>query len=177
MSVGAAAGAESAGTARLVVERVVDDAGLAAAHALRLAVFVDEQGVPVEEEIDDLDTAPTTTHVLVRDREREGVVVCTGRLLTDPAHPGEVHVGRVAVSASARGTGAGAAVMRALEEVALAEHAASGTDGRRVVRVLLSAQVQAVGFYERLGYTVFGPVYLDAGIDHRDAGKILATDV
>jgi len=177
VSFGAAAGAESAGTARLVVERVVDDVGLAAAHALRLAVFVDEQGVPVEEEIDDLDTAPTTTHVLVRDREREGVVVGTGRLLTDPAHPGEVHVGRVAVAASARGTGAGAAVMRALEQVALAEHAASGTDGRRVVRVLLSAQVQAVGFYERLGYTVSGPVYLDAGIDHRDAAKILATDV
>lgn len=165
-----------AGTGRLVVERVVDDAGLAAAHALRLAVFVDEQGVPVEEEIDDLDTAATTTHVLVRDRRQDGAVVGTGRLLTDPAHPGEVHVGRVAVAASARGTGAGAAMMRALEEIALAEHAASGLDGRRAVRVLLSAQVQAIGFYERLGYVVSGPVYLDAGIDHRDAAKTLTTD-
>ncbi|WP_454729133.1 GNAT family N-acetyltransferase [Cellulosimicrobium protaetiae] len=165
-----------AGTGRLVVERVVDHAGLAAAHALRLAVFVDEQGVPVEEEIDDLDTAATTTHVLVRDRRQDGAVVGTGRLLTDPAHPGEVHVGRVAVAASARGTGAGAAVMRALEEIALAEHAASGLDGRRAVRVLLSAQVQAIGFYERLGYVVSGPVYLDAGIDHRDAAKTLTTD-
>lgn len=161
---------------RLVVERVTDDAGLAAAHALRLAVFVDEQGVPVEEEIDDLDAAPTTTHVLVRDRERDGEVVGTGRLLTDPAHPGEVHVGRVAVAASARGTGAGAAVMGALERLALAEHAVPGPDGRPAVRVLLSAQVQAIGFYERLGYTVSGPVYLDAGIDHRDAAKILVAD-
>ncbi|MBN0041538.1 GNAT family N-acetyltransferase [Cellulosimicrobium cellulans] len=169
-------GVPGAGTGRLVVERVVDDAGLAAAHALRLAVFVDEQGVPVEEEIDDLDTAVTTTHVLVRDRGRDGAVVGTGRLLTDPAHPGEVHVGRVAVSASARGTGAGATVMRALEGIALAEHAASGADGRRTVRVLLSAQVQAIGFYERLGYVVSGPVYLDAGIDHRDAAKTLTTD-
>ncbi|MGN7703116.1 GNAT family N-acetyltransferase [Cellulosimicrobium sp. 22601] len=176
MSSRAAAGAETAGAGRLAVERVVDDAGLAAAHALRLAVFVDEQGVPVEEEIDDLDTAPTTTHVLVRDREQEDLVVGTGRLLTDPAHPGEVHVGRVAVSAAARGTGAGTAVMRALEGIALAEHATPGTDGRRLVRVLLSAQVQAIGFYERLGYTVSGPVYLDAGIDHRDAAKTLSTD-
>ncbi len=160
---------------RLVVERVTDDAGLAAAHTLRLVVFVDEQGVPAEEEIDDLDTDPTTTHVLVRDRAQDGAVVGTGRLLTDPAHPGEVHVGRVAVAASARGTGAGAAVMRALEDVALAEHAAPGPDGRRSVRVLLSAQVQAIGFYERLGYTVSGPVYLDAGIDHRDAAKVLTT--
>lgn len=159
------------GPPRLVVERVRDADGLAEAHALRLAVFVDEQKVPVEEEIDDLDTAPTTTHVLVRDGE--GAVVGTGRLLTDPAHPGETHVGRVAVAASARGTGAGAAVMRALEEIALAEHAVPGPDGRPTVRVELSAQVQATGFYERLGYTVHGPVYLDAGIDHRDAAKTL----
>ncbi|QJW37013.1 GNAT family N-acetyltransferase [Cellulosimicrobium protaetiae] len=168
-------GVPEAGQDRLLVERVVDDAGLAAAHALRLVVFVDEQGVPVEEEIDDLDTAATTTHVLVRDREQGGAVVGTGRLLTDPAHPGEVHVGRVAVSASARGTGAGATVMRALEEIALAEHAVPGPEGPRTVRVLLSAQVQAIGFYERLGYTVAGPVYLDAGIDHRDAAKVLTT--
>ncbi|MFC8921574.1 GNAT family N-acetyltransferase [Cellulosimicrobium sp. NPDC057127] len=159
------------GTPRFVVERVRDTAGLAEAHALRLAVFVDEQHVPVEEEIDDLDTAPTTTHVLVRDAA--GAVVGTGRLLTDPAHPGETHVGRVAVAASARGTGAGAAVMRALEELALAEHAVPGPDGRPTVRVELSAQVRAAGFYERLGYTVHGPVYLDAGIDHRDAAKAL----
>ncbi|MBD5788082.1 GNAT family N-acetyltransferase [Cellulosimicrobium terreum] len=155
-----------------MAERVHDDAGLAAAHALRLAVFVDEQGVPVEEEIDDLDTAPTTTHVLVRD-VASGVVVGTGRLLTDPAHPGETHVGRVAVAASARGTGAGAAVMRALEQLALAEHAVVGPDGRATVRVELSAQTTAAGFYERLGYEVHGPVYLDAGIDHRDATKTL----
>jgi predicted GNAT family N-acyltransferase len=158
--------------ARFVVERVHDAAGLAAAHALRLAVFVEEQGVPVEEEIDDLDTAPTTTHVLVRDA-RDGAVVGTGRLLTDPAHPGETHVGRVAVAAAARGTGAGAAVMRALEALALAEHAVPGPDGRPTVRVELSAQVRAAGFYERLGYEVHGPVYLDAGIDHRDAVRTL----
>nr|WP_255371992.1 GNAT family N-acetyltransferase [Cellulosimicrobium sp. CUA-896] len=64
-------------------------------------------------------------------RDAAGAVVGTGRLLTDPAHPGETHVGRVAVAASARGTGAGAAVVRALEELALAEHAVAGPDGAR----------------------------------------------
>ena len=98
-----------------------------------------------------------------------GEVVGTARLLTDPAHPGEVHVGRVAVVASARGTGAGARLMHAAEQIALAEHA--GPDG--TVTVLLSAQVQAIGFYERVGYEVYGPVYPDAGIDHRDARKVL----
>jgi predicted GNAT family N-acyltransferase len=60
--------------------------------------------------------------------------------------------------------------MAALEQIALAEH--RGPSGS--VTVLLSAQVQAIGFYERIGYTVDGPVYLDAGIDHRDAAKVLA---
>ncbi|BDZ43827.1 hypothetical protein GCM10025865_31260 [Paraoerskovia sediminicola] len=92
----------------------------------------------------------------------------TGRLLTDPAHPGVVHIGRVAVARTARGTGAGARVMRELERIALAEHAPSGT-----VVVELSAQVRAIGFYERLGYVVDGPVYLDAGIEHRDARRTL----
>ncbi|MFF2623425.1 GNAT family N-acetyltransferase [Oerskovia jenensis] len=152
----------------LTTERVRTPEQLAEAHGLRLAVFVDEQRVPLAEEIDDADFAPTTTHVLVRDGA--GRVVGTGRLLTDPAHPGDVHVGRVAVARAARGTGAGAAVVRALEEIALAEHASDGS-----VRIELSAQTQAVGFYERLGYQVYGPVYLDAGIDHRDAAKTLTT--
>lgn len=163
--------APGAGADGLRAERVTTPDQLDEALALRLVVFVEEQGVPLAEEIDDLDRAPTTTHVVVRDAA--GVVVGTGRLLTDPAHPGEVHVGRVAVAARARGTGAGARVMRALEDVALAEHAVPAADGGASVRVELSAQVQAAGFYERLGYTVHGPVYLDAGIDHRDAVKIL----
>ncbi|GII99480.1 putative GNAT family N-acyltransferase [Sediminihabitans luteus] len=154
----------------LAVERVHDAAGLAEAHGLRFEVFVDEQDVPAEEEVDALDTHPTTTHVLVRDAG--GVVVGTGRLLTDAAHPGEVHVGRVAVARSARGLGVGAVVMAALERIALDEHAVDVAGAHRV-RVLLSAQVQAAGFYERQGYEVFGPVYLDADIDHRDAVKVL----
>lgn len=149
------------------VERVTTPEQLAEAFAVRTAVFVVEQQVPAELELDALDHAPTTTHVLAR--TGGGDVVGTARLLTDAAHPGEVHVGRVAVAAPARGTGAGAALMRALEDVALAEH--PGPDG--TVRVLLSAQVQAIGFYERLGYAVTGPVHLDAGIEHRDAAKVL----
>lgn len=150
------------------VERATTPEQLAEAFALRTAVFVVEQRVPAELELDELDHAPTTTHVVAR-RTDGGDVVGTARLLTDPVHPGEVHVGRVAVAAGARGTGTGAALMRALEEVALAEH--PGPDG--TVTVLLSAQVPAIGFYERLGYAVTGPVHLDAGIEHRDAAKVV----
>jgi len=150
----------------VTVERVSSPDQLAEAQALRVRVFVDEQGVPADLEVDDLDTAPTTTHLVLRDHD--GAVVATGRLLTDPAHPGEVHVGRVAVDAAWRGTGLGALLMRELEAVALAEHASAGR-----CRVVLSAQIQASGFYERVGYVVEGPVYLDAGIEHRDAAKTL----
>lgn len=147
------------------VERVTTPGQLAEVLALRVRVFVDEQRVPLEEEVDAADDDPTTTHVLVR--APSGTVVATARVLPDA--PGHVHVGRVAVDARERGTGVGRVVMAAAEHEALARHA--GADG--AVTVALSAQVQALGFYERLGYTVHGPVYLDAGIEHRDAVRTL----
>ena len=69
-------------------------------------------------------------------------------------------IGRVCVLASARGTGLGAALMRAAVD-----------EFRRipgVKQVKLGAQTHALGFYERLGFAAFGPEYMDAGIPHRD---------
>ncbi|MGM0384496.1 MAG: GNAT family N-acetyltransferase [Actinomycetota bacterium] len=147
------------------VETVEDAAGLAAAWRIRAEVFVVEQGVPVAEEVDDLDTAETTTHALAW---LDGELVATGRLLSDAAHPGEVHVGRVAVREAARGRGVGAAVMAHLEGVALARHGVRRRDDL-VVLVALSAQEHAIGFYTRLGYSLTsGERYLDAGIWHQD---------
>jgi predicted GNAT family N-acyltransferase len=157
----------------LLVRRAESAGDLHAAFALRTRVFVEEQNVPAEEERDAADRSPTTAHVVA---ERDGAVVGTGRLLADPDHPGEVHVGRVAVAAEARAGGVGEAVMAALEAIALAEHAVAGPDGARRVRVELSAQEQAVGFYRRLGYTLGGRRFLDAGIWHRDAVKVLTED-
>jgi predicted GNAT family N-acyltransferase len=153
------------------VRRAESAADLRAAFALRTEVFVVEQHVPAEVELDAADDDPATVHVLA---EAAGAVVGTGRLLGDPTHPGEVHIGRVAVARAARGGGVGEAVMAALEAIAIAEHAVAGPDGTRRVRVALSAQEQAVGFYERLGYAVGGRRHLDAGIWHRDAAKVLS---
>jgi predicted GNAT family N-acyltransferase len=158
------------------VERVTTRAGLDQAWEVRLEVFVREQGVPLEEEVDDADTSPTTAHVLALDDD--GTVLGTGRLLTDPAHPGEVHLGRLAVRAAARGRGVGARLVTALEGVALAEHGvpARGDGGPALeVRVVLSAQEAVLGFYRRLGYAVVtGERYLDAGIWHQDMARTLA---
>lgn len=144
----------------MIVEKVSTADQREECYAIRMDVFVDEQKVPVAEELDDLDVAPTTVHVLVRDVD--GAAVATGRLLTDPAHPDVVHVGRVAVRREARGAGVGRILMEALHDCARAWRGGS-------VRVELSAQEQALAFYRRLGYTIEPGRYLDAGIWHRDA--------
>lgn len=140
---------------------------LAAVWDVRFAVFVEEQGVPREVEVDDLDEAPTTSHVLAVDDD--GTVVGTGRLLLDG--PGHVHLGRLAVLAEHRGRRVGALLVRAIEALALERHAAGEPPA---VEVVLSAQESAMGFYAALGYAaVSGERYLDAGIWHQDMARTL----
>ncbi|WP_136652103.1 GNAT family N-acetyltransferase [Paracoccus aeridis] len=130
---------------------------LAACHAIRRVVFIDEQAVPEELEMDDLDGE--AIHLLAT---VDGRPAGTARLLLRD----EVgKIGRVAVLADRRGTGLGAALIRAaLDEL----RAVPG-----VTTAKLGAQVHALGFYERLGFTAFGPVYDDAGIPHRDMTRPL----
>lgn len=129
----------------------------AACFDLRKVVFVDEQHVPLALEIED--DEDRYTHFIGRDER--GYVVATARLkvFVDKDGRTTAKAQRVAVAKRARGTGAGRAVMQALQD-----------EGRRrgAVVVVLSAQVAAVPFYERLGYAAHGPVYDDAGIPHRD---------
>lgn len=146
--------------------------------AIRFQVFVGEQGVAPDAERDMLDDDPRTLHVLVT--THAGLPLATGRLLaphTDAFHgegghgamdPAVPHIGRVAALAEARGTGAGRAVMEFLEAAALDRFGAGAP-----VRVELSAQDQAMPFYERLGYTAHGEAYLDEGISHHDAFKVV----
>jgi len=128
-----------------------DAPDLARCLALRRRVFIVEQQVPEAEEVDGRD--PACLHVLAT---RDGAVVGTARLrVTDQ---GVAKAERVAVHRELRGHGVGRRVMRALEaEAARQGHAA----------VVLGAQLDAVPFYERLGYESYGPVFLDAGIEHR----------
>ncbi len=125
---------------------------IAACRALRRTVFIEEQGVSEADEVDDLDDQ--AIHLLATE---DGSPVGTARLMII----GETgKVGRVCVLAAARGTGLGAALMRA----AVAEF----RNWPAVRQVKLGAQTHALGFYERLGFAAVGPEYLDAGIAHRD---------
>jgi predicted GNAT family N-acyltransferase len=103
------------------VTRVETPEAMAAAIAVRKRVFVEEQRVPIEEEVDRYDHEPwrrdDVVHVVGR---LDGVVIATARLLLD-AHAGELpHIGRVAVLAEHRGNGHGREIMRALHEEARA---------------------------------------------------------
>ena len=68
-------------------------------------------------------------------------------------------IGRVCVLKSHRGTGLGAALIRA----AITELRQHG-----LACAKLGSQTHAIGFYARLGFTATGPEYIDAGIPHRD---------
>lgn len=120
--------------------------------ALRHQVFVVEQGVPVEEEQDALDAS--ATHLLA---VLDDAPVGTARIVFKD---GTAKIGRVCVLQSARGTGLGAKLIEAAVETARQQPG--------IAKAKLGAQLHAIGFYEKLGFTAFGPVYDDAGIDHRD---------
>ena len=125
---------------------------IAACRALRRAVFIQEQGVSEADEIDDLDGQ--CLHLLAKDG---GAAVGTARVFIKDDI---AKVGRVCVLAQHRGKGWGADLIRAtITQARLA---------KGVTQVKLGAQTHALGFYESLGFTAVGPIYDDAGIDHRD---------
>ena len=138
--------------------------------AIRMTVFVDEQGVDAEVEMDEHDTDPSTAHVLAL--AADGTALGTARLLAPEHAQGPAHIGRVAVLSTARGLGIGALLMTDLEELAVERHGVV-VDGVRSVSVELSAQEQALGFYARLGYVARPERYLSEGIWHRDAVKVV----
>ena len=118
------------------------------AREVRESVFVDEQKVPREIELDEHDA--TSRHVVARDGD--GTAIGTGRLLPDG------HIGRMAVLADWRGKGVGRAMLERLMEEAAQ---------RNMRHLALHSQTQAAGFYRRFGFVEEGPEFMEAGIPHR----------
>lgn len=127
----------------------------ARAHAapIRFTVFVEEQGVPPDIELDEQDAH--SIHAIVFEGKQ---AVATGRLLPDG------HIGRMAVLKPWRGRGIGSALLESL----------IGAARRRGERkIVLSAQVHAVEFYRRHGFQPEGEVYEEAGIAHQEMTRVL----
>ena len=127
-------------------------ADVATCLGLRRQVFIEEQGVSAADEVDGRD--PDAVHLLA---SVDGKPVGTARLLSE-AETGKI--GRVCVLPSQRGSGLGAALIRA----AVTEFRA----WPGITKVKLGAQTHALGFYEKLGFAAIGPEYDDAGMPHRD---------
>ena len=127
----------------------------AQAQPIRFEVFVDEQKVPAEIELDEMD--PHCVHAVAYDDA--GQPLATGRLLPDG------HIGRMAVRKRARGLGVGGQILDALI-------GQGHGDGHRML--VLHAQTHAAGFYEAHGFQVEGEEFMEAGIAHVVMTRTLA---
>ncbi len=119
------------------------------AFALRFEVFVDEQNVPADIELDGEDEI--AVHIIA---ENDDVVVGCARVIFCDS---QAHVGRLAVKKLYRGKGIGASICRFIIDIARE---------RQCDCVWLNSQLHAVGFYEKLGFLPIGDTFREAGIEH-----------
>lgn len=130
------------------------------ALSLRKTVFVEEQMVPLALEIDELEAR--CVHFVLYDQE---IPVATCRLLKQENQT--VKLQRMAVLAVGRKKGYGRIIMEAAEVHAI---------HLKQTKMILGAQVSAIGFYQKLGFKTYGEEFLDAGIPHFMMEKNLPTN-
>ena len=134
----------------LEVKRLDSHEEVEAVRLLRTRVFIGEQGVPSELEMDEFDD--NAVHAVAY---KSGVVVGTGRLILDT--PTDARIGRMAVEASIRRSGFGSAVLAFLENEARSQG---------IRRLSLHAQHYVKDFYVKHGYRERGNTFIEAGILH-----------
>ncbi len=142
------------------VKRAQTEAERAQCLAIRMAVFVHEQQVPAELELDEYDGI--ATHLLLTE---DTVPIATARLVDKH---GVAKIGRVAVAKDARGRGLGLRIMQAVLEEAR---------GQGFAHAMLDSQSYAIPFYEKLGFVAEGGEFDDAGIPHRLMRRCLGDSV
>ena len=126
------------------------------AFALRKDVFIVEQNVPKDLELDEFDK--DAIHVVAKKNNK---VVGTGRMVLEKNRG---RIGRIAVEKEKRKKGIGKQLMLSLEQEA---------QKRNLREIYLHAQLNAKLFYEKLGYQPRGEVFNEAGIDHIEMYKTL----
>ena len=130
--------------------------------ALRIEVFVKEQNVPMELELDEKDHSENTVHIGFFDNNK---LIGVARLID--LDKDVIHIGRVVIDKEYRGKGIGRELIIGCETTAK-------NILKREIIIELSAQIQAEKFYESLGYNrVNDIIYLDAGIEHIDMRKVI----
>jgi predicted GNAT family N-acyltransferase len=138
-------------SSRLKVIAIESPADMQRAWEIRRRVFIEEQNVPEEIEMDADDAHAFHALALL-----DGVAIGCGRMLEHG--DGEVKIGRMAVLPEFRKTGVGAHILRFLVDRART---------RGFHKAILHAQLTAEGFYLIEGFTAVGGVFDEAGIAHR----------
>ncbi|MGM7700966.1 GNAT family N-acetyltransferase [Pseudalkalibacillus sp. Hm43] len=140
----------------LKVEVVTDDSKMKDAFSIRSTVFIEEQNVPEEEEIDQYEK--DCTHFVVYD---DSTPIGAGRIryVDDYAK-----IERVCVLKEYRGTGAGKLLMENMEQEAIQQN---------VHKFVLHSQTHAEPFYTTIGYQTNSDIFMDAGIPHVAMEKVI----
>ena len=138
----------------MIVKLVETEEDMEAAVGIRFRVFVDEQSVPPEIELDEYDAVATHAIALV-----EGKAVGTGRAIVDG---GAARIGRMAVDRAHRRGGVGGLILRFLEDDAREQGARE---------FVLHAQEYVKAFYATHGYVEHGDPFMEAGIRHVEMRK------
>ena len=138
----------------ITVKLVETEEDMEAAVGIRFRVFVDEQAVPPEIELDEYD-AQATHAIAVEDGDAMG----TGRMFLED---GAARIGRMAVDSAHRRRGVGNLILRFLEDEAKIQGA---------TEIVLHAQDYVKAFYAAHGYTEHGGTFMEAGILHVEMRK------
>ena len=128
------------------------------AYSIRKRVFIEEQGVPEEMELDEFDLY--ARHALAYAGPE---CIGTARLVTLSGSVGSIgrigRIGRMAVLSKYRGQGVGKQLLETLLKV---------SQSQDIKQIELHAQVSVISFYEQFGFIAQGDIYDEAGIPHRD---------
>ena len=122
------------------------------AYSIRRRVFIEEQGVPEEMELDEFDL--DARHALAY---ADSECIGTARLVTLPGNLGRI--GRMAVLPGYRGQGIGRELLKTLLKASRSQD---------IKQIELHSQVSVIPFYEQFGFIAQGDVYDEADIPHRD---------
>ena len=129
---------------------------------LRTEVFVNEQNVPIELELDEKDNSEHTIHIGYFNGDE---LIGVARLIDMDKEV--IHIGRVAIDKNHRGEGIGHKLILGCEDIAKKVL-------NRDFNIELSAQVYVETFYKKLGYNrINNNIYIDAGIKHIDMRKTI----
>lgn len=129
---------------------------------LRTEVFVNEQNVPIELELDEKDNSEHTIHIGYFNGDE---LIGVARLIDMDKEV--IHIGRVAIDKNYRGEGFGYKLILGCEDIAKKVL-------NRDFNIELSAQVYVETFYKKLGYNrINNNIYIDAGIEHIDMRKTI----